>query len=242
MIQFTSRDDAMLEWLGVVRVAEMDAIRYAMAGLSGADKPVHVRKAQNWVARLEALGMVGRGRPSHRDTSIIWPTAKAVGRQPLSLLGQTIRHECAVAAVSARYLLRGYTWRQDRKPAGMFDHEADGVAIKGDVIELVEVELTPKAISRYKLICDSHSSRLLREGVSRVVYPSTADAARTVNKQADRYLFRTDRPRLVAFAAFDKNGKWVARDEALWVGAQAPHEFAVAAELDGLEILEGSTR
>jgi hypothetical protein len=242
MIQFTSRDDAMLDWLGTVRVAEMDAIRYAMAGLAGAGKPVHVRKAQNWVARLEAIGMVGRGRPSHRDTSIIWPTQKASGKQPLSLLGQTMRHEVAVAAVSARYLIRGYEWRRDRKPVGMFDHEADGVAIKGNIIELVEVELTPKAIARYKNICDSHSSRILHEGVSRVVYPSTADASRMVNKQADRYIFRTERERVVAFTAFDKNGKWVARDEALWVGAIEPTDTELPSELAGFEMLEGSTR
>jgi hypothetical protein len=242
MIQLTSRDEAMLEWLGVVRVTEMDAIRYAMAGLSGAEVPVHVRKAQNWVSRLEAVGLVGRGRPMHRDTSIIWPTQRASGKQPLSLLGQTVRHEVAVAAVSARYLLRGYSWARDRKPAGMFDHEADGVATKGNIVELVEVELTPKAMSRYKNICDSHSSRILHEGVSRVVYPSTADASRMVTRQADRYLFRTERPRLVAFTAFDKNGKWIAADDSLWVGAEVPGERALPAELEGLQIFERSAR
>ena len=242
MIQLTSRDEAMLEWLGVVRVTEMDAIRYAMGGLSGAEQPVHIRKAQNWVARLEAIGMVARGRPMHRDTSIIWPTLKASGKQPLSLLGQTVRHEVAVAAVSARYLLRGYRWARDRKPVGMFDHEADGVATKGNIVELVEVELTPKAIGRYKLICDSHSNRMVHEGVSRVVYPSTAEASRMVVRQADRYLFRTERPRLFAFTAFDKNGKWVARDDALWVGVEEPGERALPAALEGLEIFEGSIR
>jgi len=80
MIQLTSRDDAMLEWLGVVRIAEMDAIRYALAGTSGVSEPVHLRRAQFWVKRLEELGLVARGRPTHRDTSIIWPTQRATGK------------------------------------------------------------------------------------------------------------------------------------------------------------------
>jgi hypothetical protein len=242
MIQLTSRDDAMLEWLGVVRIAEMDAIRYALAGTSGVSEPVHLRRAQFWVKRLEELGLVARGRPTHRDTSIIWPTQRATGKQPLSMLGQTMRHEIAVAAVSARYLMNGYSWRRDRKPVGLLDHEADGVATKGNIVELVEVELTPKATSRYKNICDSHSSRILHEGVSRVVYPSTAEASRMVTRQADSYLFRTERPRLVAFTAFDKNGKWIAADDTLWVGAEVPGERALPAELEGLEIFEGSRR
>jgi hypothetical protein len=242
MIQLTSRDDAMLEWLGVVRIAEMDALRYALAATSGATEPVHLRRAQFWVKRLEALGLVARGRPTHRDTSIIWPTQKASGKQPLSMLGQTMRHEIAVAAVSARYLMNGYSWRRDRKPVGMFDHEADGVAVKGNIVELVEVELTPKAIARYKNICDSHSSRILHEGVSRVVYPSTAEASRMVNKQADRYIFRTERERLVAFTAFDKAGKWVARDAALWVGARQPTDSELPSELAGFELLEERAR
>jgi hypothetical protein len=242
MVQFTSRDDEMLRWLGIVRMADMDTIRYALGAFGNVGKPVGIRKAQLWVSRLTEMGLVGRVKPSYQDRSIVWPTAKAVGRQAPNLLGQTTRHEIAVAAVSARYLLRGYTWRRDRKPAGMFDHEADGVATKGNIVELVEVELTPKAIGRYKLICDSHSSRMVHDGISRVVYPSTADAARMVVRQADRYLFRTERPRLVAFTAFDKNGKWVARDDQLWVGAEEPGEIALPAALEGLEIFEGSTR
>jgi hypothetical protein len=55
-------------------------------------------------------------------------------------------------------------------------------------------------------------------------------------------MFRTERPRLVAFTAFDKAGKWIARDDSLWVGAEEPTEVAVAAELAGLEMLEGSAR
>jgi hypothetical protein len=242
MVQFTSRDDEMLRWLGIVRMADMDTIRYALGAFGGVGKPLGVRKAQLWVSRLTEMGLVGRLKPSYQDRSIVWPTAKAVGRQAPNLLGQTTRHEIAVAAVSARYLLRGYSWARDRKPEGMLDHEADGVATKGNIVELVEVELTPKAISRYKLICDSHSSRMVHDGVSRVVYPSTSDAARMVVRQADRYLFRTERHRLVAFTAFDKNGKWVAKDEALWVRAEEPGEMVLPAELEGLEIFEGSTR
>jgi hypothetical protein len=242
MVQFTGRDDEMLRWLGIVRMADMDTIRYALGAFGGVGKPVVLRKAQLWVARLSEMGLVGRVKPSYQDRSVVWPTAKAVGRQAPSLLGQTTRHEIAVAAVSARYLLRGYVWRRDRKPVGMFEHEADGVATKGDIVELVEVELTAKASGRYKAICDSHSSRIAHDGVSRVVYPSTSDAARMVTRQADLHLFRTERPRLVAFTAFDRQGKWVARDDALWVGAEEPSGTGVPAELEGFELLEEPAR
>jgi hypothetical protein len=242
MIQFTSRDDQMLRWLAIVRLADVETIRFALGGLSGSGRPVVLRKAQLWVARLSELGLIGKGRPQFREGSIVWATSKAVGRQAPNLLGQTTRHDLAVAHISARYLLRGYSWARDRKPQGFFDHEADGVAIKGEVKELVEVELTPKAKSRYQGICESHTDRILHEGVSRIVYACTADAARTVSREADRFVFRTERQRLVAFTAFDKLGRWVAGDDDLWVGAHQPEGILAPAPLAGFDLFEGSPR
>jgi hypothetical protein len=242
MIQFTSRDDEMLRWLGVVRLADMETVRLALGAMHGSDRGVHLRKAQNWVARLIELGLVERGRPTHREGSIVWATAKAVGRQAPNLLGQTTRHDVAVANVSARYLLRGWEWARDRKAEGFLDHEVDGVAKRGSQVELIEVELTPKARSRYKGICDSHTDRLLHEGVSRIVYACTSDAARMVSREADKHVFRTERDRLVSFTGFDKLGRWIARDDALWYGQTEPQETALPVQLQGLEIFEGSAR
>ena len=62
----------------------------------------------------------------------------------------------------------------------LHDHQADGIATRGEETELVEIELTPKAIERYAPICNSHSWRMTREGITRVVYLCTADATRMV--------------------------------------------------------------
>lgn len=234
MMQLTDRDEAMLEWLGVVRMADMDAIRWALGGLAGAGGPVSVRKAQWWVARLAEHGLVDRARPTFRGGSIVWATSLAVRGPAPDLFRQTTRHEVAVAAVSARYLARGYTWSRDRKPASRLDHQADGMAIKGEIVELVEVELTPKTPARYKLICDSHATRLSRQGVARVAYLCTADAARLVSKQADRFIFRTERPKLHVLSAFDKQGRWVGSEDELWSTEPTP-TVSLTPQLSGLE-------
>ncbi|WP_223695373.1 hypothetical protein [Leifsonia poae] len=48
--------------------------------------------------------------PRFRDGSIVWATHQAIGKTAPNLFRQTTRHEVAVAAVSARYLCRGYSW------------------------------------------------------------------------------------------------------------------------------------
>jgi hypothetical protein len=37
MVQVTERDDAMMAWLDVVRMADTEAIRYALAGMARAE-------------------------------------------------------------------------------------------------------------------------------------------------------------------------------------------------------------
>jgi hypothetical protein len=222
MVQVTERDDAMMEWLDVVRMADTEAIRYALAGLAGADAPVSVRRANQWVERLVEVGWVRRTRPTYRDASIVWATSEGVGKPAPSLFRATTRHEVAVAAVSARYMFHGYTWARDRRQRGLTDHQGDGVATRGDLVELIEVELSAKRLDRYKLICESHARRLLEEGFSRVVYLGTADAIRTVHRQADRYIFRTERERLVGLPVFESRGSWKGDDDRLWSGVREP--------------------
>ncbi len=224
MLQLTRRDEAMLEWLSVVRMADIDGVRWALAGLQdgAADKPVSVRRANQWIARLAEVGMIDRARPMYRDRQIVWPTHQATGRIAPTLYRQTMRHELAVAAVSARYLAHGYTWFRDRRPSSINDHQVDGVAVKGDVVELIEVELTAKKIARYKLIHSHHAERMSHGGVSRVVYLCTGEAARAVAREADRFIFRTDRHRLVTLPVFDSQGKWVGNESDLWEGAPEP--------------------
>jgi len=236
MVQVTERDEAMVAWLDVVRLADMDALRWALGAHLGLGRPVTLRNAQHWAARMESVGLVGRSRPTFRDGSIVWATHQAVGKQPPKLFRQTTRHEVAVASVSARYLAAGFAWRRDRKPGGLLDHQVDGVAQRGGVVELVEVELTPKTWQRYKLICENHAFRLAHDDVSRIAYFCTADADRAIKREADKFIFRTERQRLVSLHAFDVRGRWVEADVGLGHGAAESGGASIATELDGADM------
>jgi len=228
VVQLTRRDEAMLDWLSVVRMADQEAVRWALAALptGHADEPVGVRRGNQWIARLVKEGLVQRAQPAFNDRSIIWATHQGIGKVAPNLYRQTTRHEVAVAAVAARYLARGYRWYRDRKPAGLLDHQADGVAVKGNIVELVEVELTAKTLHRYKLICNSHAARMTNGSISRVVYLGTPDAVRAVAGEADKFIFRTERDRLLTLPTFDVRGRWVGSESQLWDTMPEPVENA----------------
>jgi hypothetical protein len=211
MVQLTSRDEAMLEWLRVVRFTDSEAIRWALPAIEagGTSEPVHRRRAQVWSQRMAELGLVGRDRLSAQANYIVWPSPVVTGRRGPNLFGQTMRHELAVAYASARYLARGYQWTRDRRPQSLYDHQADGVATRGDRIEYVEVELTPKTADRYRLILNRHADRLAGNDLAQISYLCTPDAARMVIREADRHLFRDVRERLAVQAAFDRHGTWI---------------------------------
>jgi hypothetical protein len=209
MVLVTTRDEQMIEWLKVIRVTDMESIRFTLAAFNDAPRPVSLRRAQQWVARMLDTGLIDKSRLTLQDGSAIWATQRATGIRPLNLLGQTFRHEVAVASASARYLFNGWSWARDRKASSYHDHQADGLATRAGETELVEVELTPKAIDRYGPICTSHTWRMGHEGITRVIYLCTADATRMVSREADKLLFRDDRPRLVTITAFDKRGTWI---------------------------------
>lgn len=89
MVQLTGRDAAVLEWLSVVRLADMDAMRFALAGLGTNEHPVDpitLRKAQRWVSRMIEVGMVARARPTFQTSSIVWATHQAIGRDRKSVV------------------------------------------------------------------------------------------------------------------------------------------------------------
>lgn len=209
MVLVTARDEQMIEWLKVVRVTDMESIRFALAAFADATRPVTLRRAQQWVARLIELGLVEKQRLTLQDGSAIWATQRATGMRPLNLLGQTFRHEVAVASASARYLFNGWSWARDRRASSYHDHQADGIATRGGETELVEVELTAKASERYAPIVNSHSWRMEHEDITRVVYLCTTDATRMVRREADKLLFRDDKSLIVTITAFDKRGTWI---------------------------------
>ncbi|MBN9240136.1 MAG: hypothetical protein J0J03_10710 [Leifsonia sp.] len=210
MMQLTRRDEQMLDWLNVVRMADMDGVRWALAALKHghADNPVTTRRANQWVARMAEAGLVERVRPMYRNRQIVWPTYAGAGRTPPALFRQTMRHELAVAAVSARYLAKGYEWSRDRRPESPRDHQGDGLAARGGVVELVEVELTTKKLARYRVIHGILGQRLNGE-LAAVTYWCTPEVARVVDREADRFVFRDQRNRLVTRGVFDNQGRWI---------------------------------
>jgi hypothetical protein len=210
MLQLTSRDEAMLDWMNVVRLADVDAIRWALSAYQDdhGGGPVSIRRANHWIARMAELGYLGRARPMYRDRQIVWPTHQATGRAAPRLFRQTMRHELAVAMVSGRYLAAGYAWARDRRPQSLQEHQTDGVATKSGACELIEVELTPKAAARYRSIHANHSDRLTTERVSKVIYLCTHTGAAVVAREADKYIFRDHRHDLVVLSIFDNQGRW----------------------------------
>ncbi|CAN5354429.1 hypothetical protein BH11ACT5_BH11ACT5_12630 [soil metagenome] len=219
MMQLTSRDEHMLDWLVVVRMADIDAIRWALGGLKDESLgvPVGVRRANQWIARMSEAALVDRCRPVYRDRQIVWPTRKGTSQTPPTLFRQTMRHELAVAGVSARYLARGFQWSRDSNPRGSQSHLADGVATRGDVVDVIEVELTTKKLARYKHIHGHHAGRLADGSASRIVYLCTPDVARAVAREADRFVFREQREGIVTLPVMDAQGKWVGEEDALWL-------------------------
>jgi hypothetical protein len=205
MLQLTSRDEAMLDWMNVVRLADVDAIRWALSAYrDDHDGPVSVRRANYWIARMADLGYLGRMRPLYRDRQIVWPTHHSSGRSAPRLFRQTMRHDLAVSMVSARYLAVGFEWARDSQA---HRHQADGIARRGAHVEAIEVELTAKATARYGPIL-AHFARGLETGaLTDVSYWATRDAARVVDCEADRLLFRDLRSRLTVQVVFDQQGR-----------------------------------
>lgn len=179
----TDRDEAMIEWLTLVKITSMQGVRWMLGALNGTEGPVSLRKAQSWCARMEAVQLVERGRVSSVGGALVWPTHAASGRTPPSLLRQTTRHEVAVSVVSARYLAAGWTWDRDRSTAGVGkDHSADGIAFRDGAVELVEVELTGKRPLRYRQIFNAFNWRIANEGIASIRYFCTESAARALRQ------------------------------------------------------------
>jgi|GEM_PF-1696036 hypothetical protein len=205
-MQMTLRDERMLAWLTTVRLADMEAVRWALAGFESAPRPVSLRRAQQWVARLVEVGLLDRGRPTFRDGSIVWATYQVTGKAKPNLFKQTTRHEVSVAAVSARFIAGGAEWRRDRVPASKKEHMADGVAERDGVVQLVEVELTTKTLQRYRDILPDHVRRI-QGGVERVVYLTTPEAGRALTREVQRLVHPSLQPHFLVLPIIDERGR-----------------------------------
>lgn len=203
----TARDERVCEWLRIVRVTDVQAIRWLLGVLNESDGPVSTRRAQEWVARMELVGLVERLNLGGPGGSIIWGTFEATGRSRPNIHRQTTRHEIAVSTVSTRYLAAGFAWRRDDRPTSAGGHQADGVAIGLRTSQLIEVELTPKRAPRYASIFSAYRRRLELGDATRIAYLCTDDAARAVRRAlTESPAGRHITGRVAVRAVFDQRG------------------------------------
>jgi hypothetical protein len=178
----TGRDEMTLNWFRVVRISNMQTVRWVLGAVNGWERPVQIRQAQRWVSRMETAGMLRRAHLGGAGGAVLWGTFEVTRATKPNVHGQTIRHEIAVSAASARYAAGGWAWRRDDRPDWVGGHQADGVAVGiGDDAQLIEVELTPKRAPRYARIFSAYSHRLDRGDAGRIVYLCNPDSARAVS-------------------------------------------------------------
>lgn len=214
-MQLTARDERIFDWLRVVRIADSEALRWVLAAVDGRSAPVTLRRAQQWIARGVEAGVIERARPIFREGAVVWLSKEMSGRDAPDLFKQTLRHEVAVASLSARFLAAGYVWERDG-PGRQNDLKiADGIARSGAEVVRVEVELTTKDTARYAKIMQHHVN-CLTQGVDRVVYVGTPLVMRDVAEEADKRIHPALRHRFLTVPAFDRLGHIVGSLDALW--------------------------
>jgi hypothetical protein len=203
----TARDERVCEWLRIVRVTDVQALRWLLGVLNETDEPVSTRRAQAWVARMELVGLVERTNLGGPGGSIVWGTYEATGQARPNVYRQTTRHEIAVSAISARYLAAGFSWGRDDRPKYVGGHQADGVAVGVRSTELIEVELTAKRAPRYASIFSAYRRRLEYGEADRVAYLCTDNAAKAVRAGLEASpAGRAVAARIAVRAVFDERG------------------------------------
>lgn len=203
------RDESMLTWFSIVRIANVQSVRWVLGALNDQPGPVSVRRAQSWCARMETAGMIGRAQLGGAGGSLVWVTYAGTGLSKPNLYRQTTRHEVAVAAASARYATAGYAWQRDDKPAYAGGHQADGVALVGDWVELVEVELAGKRTPGYMSIFKAFQRRFDLREMSAVTYLCNAEGARAVRLALESLpMGRAIAPQVQIREVYDQRGLW----------------------------------
>lgn len=216
------RDELMMTWFQIVRIANVQSVRWVLGALNGQNGPVSVRRAQSWCARMETAGMVNRAQLGGPGGSLVWATYTGTGMAKPNLYRQTTRHEVAVSAASARYAAAGYAWRRDDKPTHAGGHQADGIALAGDWVELIEVELTAKRMPRYVSILQAFRHRFDLAEMSAVTYLCNAESARAVREALESIpAGRAIAERVTVHEVFDRAGLWHDDEAPDWLPSAA---------------------
>lgn len=73
------RDESMLTRFSIVRIADVQSVRWVLGALNDQPGPVSMRRAQSWCARMETVGMVGRAQLGGAGGSLVWATYAGTG-------------------------------------------------------------------------------------------------------------------------------------------------------------------
>ena len=212
----TDRDEAALVWFRIVRISNVQTVRWLLGAVNGWERPVQLRQAQRWVSRMETAGKIRRVHLGGPGGAVVWATFDVTQATKPNIHGQTTRHEIAVSAASARFAVAGWAWQRDDRPDKVGGHQADGVAIGArDDALLIEVELTPKRAPRYVQIFAAYSYRLDRGDARRVVYLCNPDSARAVRTALKQPMGRRVADRVEVHDVFDP-------DTTFWAGETLP--------------------
>ena len=57
-VRVIRRDELMLEWFSIVRVANVQTVRWVLGALNGWTTPVSSRQAQSWCSRMRTAGLI----------------------------------------------------------------------------------------------------------------------------------------------------------------------------------------
>jgi hypothetical protein len=203
------RDEQMLTWFSIVRIANVQTVRWVLGALNGWASPVSSRQAQSWCSRMRTAGLIETAQMGGAGGAVVWATYAGVRQAKPDLFRQTTRHEIAVAAASARYAAAGYAWQRDDKAPLTGGHQADGVALATGWEELLEVELTAKRLPRYASIFGVYRRRLEAGECDQITYLCNADAARTVRRALEQLpVGQAIASRIAVHEVFDSAGLW----------------------------------
>lgn len=212
------RDEQMLTWFSIVRIANVQAVRWVLGALNGWASPVSSRQAQSWCSRMRTAGLIETAQMGGAGGAVVWATYAGVRQAKPDLYRQTTRHEIAVAATSARYAAAGYAWQRDDKAPMTGGHQADGVALGVEWAELVEVELTAKRLPRYASILAAYRNRLEAGEGAQVTYLCTPDAARGVRAALNQLAAgQAIAPQVAVHEVFDQAGLWLEEQLPDWL-------------------------
>lgn len=203
------RDEAVLQWFSIVRIANVQSVRWVLGALSGEPGPVSNRPAQSSCSRMATTGMVDWAQLGGAGGSLVWATYAGTGLAKPDLYRQTTGHEVALAAASAPYAAAGYAWRRDGKPSYAGGHPADGVALAPGWVVLIEVELTAKRTPGSVSIFSAYRRRFDLGDMSATTYLSNPGSARAVEAAlASLPAGRAIAPQVEIHEVFDERGHW----------------------------------